>query len=356
MPISTIGTAGLAASTTLTTPTLASANITTALTLTGASGTNGQYLTSAGSGNAPTWTTVASSQWTTSGSNIFYNTGNVSIGTAPPAWSGFKVLDVGSVTSLWAQASGNGTSYYSNNLYYDGGSRIYKTTGGASEYTQSGGSHQWYVAASGTAGNSVSLSLAMEINSSRQFGFAGTVGGNFGSQTSFFNPGNNGFCAEFNTGVNGNVVMFQRTNSYPCTQIQFYGFNGAVATNAGSITHSGSTSTSYNTSSDYRMKENVQPMTSALSKVALLKPVTYKWKEEFGGKDGQGFIAHELQEVFPEAVVWEKDAVDEKGDPKYQGVDTSFLVATLTAAIQELKAIVDAQAIEIAELKTRLTP
>jgi hypothetical protein len=103
------------------------------------------------------------------------------------------------------------------------------------------------------------------------------------------------------------------------------------------------------------MKENVQPMTSALSKVVLLKPVTYKWKEEFGGKDGQGFIAHELQEVFPEAVVWEKDAVDEKGDPKYQGVDTSYLVATLTAAIQELKAINDTQAATITALTARIT-
>jgi hypothetical protein len=196
---------------------------------------------------------------------------------------------------------------------------------------------------------------AVTIDTSQRVGIAGTVGGNFGSQASFFNPGSNGFCAEFNTSVNSNVVMFQRTNTYPCTQIQFYGFNGAVATSAGSITHGGNTSTSYNTSSDYRMKENVQPMTSALSKVALLKPVTYKWKQEFGGKDSQGFIAHELQEVFPEAVVWEKDAIDEKGDPKYQGVDTSFLVATLTAAIQELKAINDTQATTITSQASAIT-
>jgi hypothetical protein len=195
---------------------------------------------------------------------------------------------------------------------------------------------------------------ALSINSSQQFGFAGNPNGNFGSQSSFYNPSSSSWCAEFNTGVNGNIVMFQRTNSYPCTQIQFYGFNGAVATNAGSITHGGNTSTSYNTSSDYRMKENVQPMTSALSKVALLKPVIYKWKEEFGGKDGQGFIAHELQEVFPEAVVWEKDAVDEKGDPRYQGMDTSYLVATLAAAIQELKAINDTQAATITALTARI--
>jgi squalene cyclase len=50
-------------------------------------------------------------------------------------------------------------------------------------------------------------------------------------------------------------------------------------------------------------------------------------------------------------VTGEKDAVDADGKPVYQGIDTSFLVATLTAAIQELNAKVDAQAAEIAALK-----
>jgi hypothetical protein len=90
-------------------------------------------------------------------------------------------------------------------------------------------------------------------------------------------------------------------------------------------------------------------MQNALATVAQLKPVTYNWKAD--GSDGQGFIAHELQAVVPDCVTGEKDAVDADGNPVYQGVDTSFLVATLTAAIQELKAIVDAQAVEIEALK-----
>jgi hypothetical protein len=90
-------------------------------------------------------------------------------------------------------------------------------------------------------------------------------------------------------------------------------------------------------------------MTGALDKVSLLKPCTYKWNAD--GSDGQGFIAHELAEVEPGCVTGEKDAVDAEGKPKYQGIDTSFLVATLAAAIQELKAIVDAQGAEIASLK-----
>ena len=166
-----------------------------------------------------------------------------------------------------------------------------------------------------------------------------------------------------NTG--GYTMGSVRTGTGGEGHISFRNANGEV----GSIQTSGS-ATSYVTSSDYRLKEAIAPMTGALAKVALLKPCTYKWKVD--GSDGQGFIAHELDEVVPGCVVGEKDAVqeeqyevtpavkDEEGNivteavmgtrtvPAYQGIDTSFLVATLTAAIQELKAIVDGQAVLIA--------
>jgi len=120
---------------------------------------------------------------------------------------------------------------------------------------------------------------------------------------------------------------------------------------AGNIVGSVQTSlsaTSFVTSSDYRLKENIVPMTGALAKVAQLNPVTYDWK---AGGSSQGFIAHELQAVVPDCVVGEKDEVDADGNIKPQGVDTSFLVATLTAAIQELKAELDATKAEVQALK-----
>ena len=126
--------------------------------------------------------------------------------------------------------------------------------------------------------------------------------------------------------------------------IIFINPNGTV----GTIRTNAST-TSYNTSSDYRLKENIHPMTGALAKVAALKPCTYKWKVD--GSDGEGFIAHELAEVVPQCVTGEKDAVDAEGKPVYQGIDTSFLVGVLTAAIQELKAELDTVKAELATLK-----
>jgi hypothetical protein len=119
-------------------------------------------------------------------------------------------------------------------------------------------------------------------------------------------------------------------------------------TQVGNINTNLSTTT-YATSSDYRLKENVEPMTNALDVVKKLKPVTYNWKLD--GSVGQGFIAHELQAVVPDCVSGEKDAVDAKGKPIYQGIDTSFLVATLTAAIQELKTELDSVKAELQTLK-----
>jgi hypothetical protein len=121
-------------------------------------------------------------------------------------------------------------------------------------------------------------------------------------------------------------------------------------TQVGSISVTGS-ATSYVTSSDYRLKENIAPMTGALSKVAALKPCTYKWKAD--DTQSQGFIAHELQEVVPECVTGEKDAVDADGNPVYQGIDTSFLVATLTAALQEQQQMIETLQAKVAALEAR---
>ena len=131
-------------------------------------------------------------------------------------------------------------------------------------------------------------------------------------------------------------IMVQNLSVTQSNVLTCINASGAVI---GSILVS-NTGTAFNTTSDYRLKNTVTPMTGALARVAALKPCTYKWNAD--GSDGEGFIAHELQEVCPQAVSGEKDAVNADGSIKPQGIDTSFLVATLTAAIQELKAEFDA--------------
>jgi uncharacterized protein YaiE (UPF0345 family) len=126
------------------------------------------------------------------------------------------------------------------------------------------------------------------------------------------------------------------------------------ATLAGTITSNGTTTMTYGSASDYRLKENLSPLTGALATVEQLKPQVGSWKAD--GSKFVGFVAHELQEVFPDAVVGEKDRIDADGNPLYQMVDTgsASIIATLTAAIQEQQAMIDTMKQEIAELKAKV--
>jgi hypothetical protein len=178
--------------------------------------------------------------------------------------------------------------------------------------------------------------------SSSSFGSRFAVEKNGGDVVGFGNT--NVVAGETVMTVKGGVNTTDTTTTYII-------FQRADGTTRGTIVATGTNGVVYNTSSDYRLKENIEPMTGALAKVQALNPVTYKWKED--GLDGQGFVAHELAEVFPDAVTGEKDAVNEDGSIKPQGIDTSVLVATLAAAIKELNAKVEAQAAEIALLKSK---
>ena len=145
--------------------------------------------------------------------------------------------------------------------------------------------------------------------------------------------------------VTQNGIGMNSTATTGTAYFQYMLYNGS---GVGQITSTG-TACLFTSVSDYRLKNTITPMTGALAKVAQLKPVTYKWNSD--NSDGQGFIAHELAEVCPDAVVGEKDAVDADGNPKYQGIDTSFLVATLTAAIQEQQALITQLQADVATLK-----
>jgi hypothetical protein len=114
---------------------------------------------------------------------------------------------------------------------------------------------------------------------------------------------------------------------------------GSIAWNGSAMVYSGT--------SDYRLKENVVPISNAIDRLMLLKPSRFNFIE-FPGKTVDGFIAHEAQEVVPEAVIGTKDEVNEDGSPAHQGIDQSKLVPLLTAALQEAVT-------KIEELNTRLS-
>mgnify|MGYP002639449597 FL=1 len=120
----------------------------------------------------------------------------------------------------------------------------------------------------------------------------------------------------------------------------------------GQISQVGSpgTSVNYGTTSDRRMKKDIVPMENGVSRIEQLNPVYFIWKSS--NLPGQGFIADELQQVFPDAVTGQPNAVDSQGNPVYQNVDTSYIVATLCAAVQELKSELDSVKAELETLKS----
>jgi hypothetical protein len=104
-------------------------------------------------------------------------------------------------------------------------------------------------------------------------------------------------------------------------------------TYTGGITNTNSSS-AFVTSSDYRLKENITPLTNAADRLGQLKVRRFNFIAD-PDNTVDGFIAHEVQAVVPECVFGEKDAVDDEGNPIYQGIDQSKLVPLLTAALQE---------------------
>jgi hypothetical protein len=328
------------------------------------------------------------------------SSGNVGIGTASPN----NLLDVRGSSS--PQITLNNTSAVSN----DTTDATIATYGGSTSYwsrlNYNASQHIWKIYSSekmridssgnvgiGTTSPTVASGYTtLTLNSSSNGGiyYVGKAGTNIGSlysastnaysleaigASTFLQFNTNGAesmritpdgtvrmnCANYTTGPSStsNGIALEKNGGQPfwnhavtgtglTSYYVFINSNGVV----GTIRTTGS-STQYNTSSDYRLKEDIKPMVGALDKVVRLNPVTYKWKVD--GTDGQGFIAHELAEVVPECVSGEKDAVNEDGSINPQGIDTSNLVATLTAAIQELAKASSEQQALITSLTARIT-
>ena len=261
------------------------------------------------------------------------SSGNVGIGTAPSG-AKFHILGTNTIAKFESSSTGLFNTYKSSNgdfAYVGTGSQTV-SGGGASDFGIQTPLGSFIVA---TGGNTERMRI--------------TGGGEVLVGTTTFG------------GLNG-LSIFPEAN---CTSLQFNSSSTSniiayfkyIGTNVGSISYT-NTSTSYNTSSDYRLKEDWQPIANALDRVEALKPINFAWKTD--GSRVDGFLAHELQEVIPDAVTGEKDATEEYEIPAvldeegnvieeattgvrdvYQGIDQSKIVPLLVAAIQELKAEIE---------------
>ena len=134
----------------------------------------------------------------------------------------------------------------------------------------------------------------------------------------------------FNVYNTGSWIISSKTNATGTVgHIRFDNGNGFV----GSIQTSGS-STAYYTTSDYRLKENVVDLTGAANRLKQIPVYRFNFIAD-ADVTVDGFLAHEVADVVPEAISGAKDEIDDEGNPVYQGIDQSKLVPLLTAALQE---------------------
>lgn len=142
-----------------------------------------------------------------------------------------------------------------------------------------------------------------------------------------------------NIGINksGGVGLDIGRSSSDGAVVGFYRNTSQV----GTISVTGS-NTAYNTSSDYRLKENVDYTWNATTRLKQLKPARFNFIADDTNTLVDGFIAHEVSSIVPEAITGAKDAVDDNGDAVMQGIDQSKLVPLLVKTIQELEARITA--------------
>ena len=243
------------------------------------------------------------------------NAGNLGLGVTPSAWSStLKPMEIGNIgTYIAGRPSGNQIDIGVNN-YYNVGYRYANTGVAATQYEQTGGTHAWYYAASGTAGNVITFTQAMTLDASGNL-FVGATA--LTSNANYFatSPGN--AFSDF-----GHVTGVASGISYT----RFL-YAGSVI---GSITQSGTTAVLYNLTSDQRLKENIQDAAPASDLIDAIQVRQYDWKSD-GSHQRYGFVAQELVTVAPEAVHQPTNPDD------MMAVDYSKLVPMLVKEIQSLR-------------------
>ena len=144
-------------------------------------------------------------------------------------------------------------------------------------------------------------------------------------------------------GYNDGVVAITQNNG-TVTERRFLYFFNSAGNAAGSVRHTGATSCQYHTSSDYRLKENVVDIADGISRIKQLKPRRFNFKTE-PDETVDGFLAHEVSPVIPDAVSGEKDG------EVMQSLGYERLTPLLTAALKEAIAKIETLETKVAALE-----
>ena len=332
------------------------------------------------------------------------SSGNLGLGVTPSAWSGYGgVLELKG-TGFVGSATAN--MQVGANFFFNGSNAIYKTSAAASFYQQNSGTHLWYTAPSGTAGNAISFTQAMTLDASgrlmvgstsnsyifsvqqnntqmwtdcqstyveqslvgssgtnidwyqstkgtgaiiwRQNGtteraridssgnlLVGATATSAGARLYVVGSGSSNAAARFYNPnlTDSNFTLYVDKPSTTTTTSQvFIGFTvNAQTAGSGQINANGASQAAFGSFSDARLKENIVDLTPQLSNLMALRPVEFDYKDGSGHQTG--FVAQEMQQVYPDAIGEQNGFLTVSGYGKTE--------ARLIKAIQEQQAIIE---------------
>ena len=280
-------------------------------------------------------TTPANTLVTTTG-------GNVGIGTSSLS-NGVRTVIQGSQTGGAPQTSGTNQTY--------GVLRLQGTSfTSVLDFGTNGGNYNW-IQATDSANLATNYNLVLNPNGGNLLVGATSGNGRVNSSTGSFNIGNTNAIsyAAFvaSGGYGGGVSLLDGTQGYTMwAQTSGADFYIRRSTTSGTFTggvYISNAAGSWSAVSDERLKNILRPIENATEKLLTLRCIVGEYKDQVGSEH-PFLIAQDVQAVFPEVV-------NTFGNEGHLGMSYTDMVPILVKAIQELKAIVDAQGAEIAALK-----
>jgi hypothetical protein len=296
--------------------------------ITGGTPGAGKVLTSDANGLA-SWATPASGQWMTSGSNIYFNTGNVGIGTSSPAAKLDLSASQGPNLIIRDSDGGSGRTgiqFVNNNIHYiaadDASEEVFGIYSGF--------------------GNNRTYAAKLNVH--------GPATNNWGNYIGLTHDGTHGRIYS-DAGYLVLEPAGQRVGLGTDTPTQSLDVNGNArfrsigsGTSAGAV-HRTSDGTLTTSTSDIRLKENIKTLDNCLERVLQLRGVCFTWKSDPGMGTRIGFIAQEFEKIIPELVFTnESDG--------YKGINYAEISAVIVEAVKEQQKIIEHLKAENDRLKT----
>jgi hypothetical protein len=243
------------------------------------------------------------------------SSGNVGVGVTPSAWGSVcKAIEFPKGCFIYGETTAS-SLLVGANVYDNGSAFVYKTSDYATYYRQNVGQHRWFIAPSGTAGNTATFTQAMTLDASGNL-LVGTTGLNATWDTRLTISSDSG-TTRWAVGPYSTATNFVIS-----------------AASGGGVYLNGTAATSWTSASDERLKDIIEPIGNAVAKVGSLRAVIGKFKNDALNTRKSFLIAQDVQSVLPEAV--------DASNPDQLGVAYTDVIPLLVAAIKELTAEVNA--------------